>query len=66
MNRLDKAVRLKTLVSSCQDILKLNYDTIRGTLNKNGYGHCKDPLYFSPERGIWCAVGIAEREGIMI
>lgn len=65
MNRLDKAVRLKTLVCSCQDILTLNYDTIRGTLNKNGYGHCKTPLYYSPERGIWCTLGLAEKIGIM-
>ena len=57
MNSLNKAVRLKTLANSCQDILKLNYDTIRGTLNKNQYGHCKSPLYYSPERGIWRTVG---------
>ena len=66
MNRLDKAVRLKTLVNSCQDILKLNYDTIRGTLNKNGYGHCNHPLYFSPERGVWCAFALAEKVGMMM
>lgn len=47
MSRLGKPVRLKVFVDICRDVLKLNPETVRGSLNKNR------GLYCSVERGVW-------------
>ena len=47
MSRLGKPVRLKVFVDVCRDVLKLNPETVRGSLNKNR------GLYCSVERGVW-------------
>ena len=51
MRELNKLVYLKSLVSVCKEVLGMNSDTVRGSLNKNS--HHPNPLYHSPERGVW-------------